>query len=122
MISHWLNSGPPKHVHPEPHNVILFGRWDFVNVTKIRILTEYHRGLVWFLRPMRNVFIRNKKGKRDKHREEGHAKVELATQVLLAKAKENCEPLEARKGRKDSSLEPSGGVNILTLDLWPSQL
>lgn len=49
-------------------------------------------------------------------------KLELATQVLLAKAKENCEPLEARKGQKDSSLEPSGGVNILTLDLWPSQL
>lgn len=68
------------------------------------------------------LYKKQKKEKRHKHREEGHAKVELATQVLLAKAKENCEPLEARKGQKDSSLEPSGGVNILTLDLWPSQL
>ena len=48
--------------------------------------------------------------------------MELPTPVLLAKAKENCEPLEARKGQKDSSLEPSEGVNTLTLDLWPSQL
>lgn len=48
--------------------------------------------------------------------------MELPTPALLAKAKENCEPLEARKRQKDSSLEPSEGVKTLTLDLWPSQL
>ena len=63
------------------------------------------------------LYKKQKKEKRHKHREEGHAKMELATQVLLAKAKENYEPLEARKGQKDSSLEPSEGVNTLTLAL-----
>ena len=69
-----------------------------------------NHGLGWGLNPPGSVFLIDQKKKKkeedkQKHREEGHEQMELATGVMLEKAKENCELPKTGRGQKDFFLE-----------------
>lgn len=59
-----------------------------------------------------NVLKRERQGetRTDTQRADGHVKTEVETGMMLPEAKELLEPLEAGRGKKGSSLEPSEGA------------